>query len=607
MGLAASQARLLTLTSRQHSIEGEAQRLMANKLRLSNDSDTAYTKYIDALDNTFIKTLQTNNDGSAGWIDGSINNLMRYNTDQNTFGNIFYVQDMASGQLYMPEDICNVYNEISETEGNIRDFVEHFEGIKYSQVDKNAEILEQYNRYVALGYNTILADTYEESEQIYKQYKTFLEIANERINPAKQALKSIPQKSAEGLYITSSVDGDIATEYTNAINILKTSNNYKTLYTKDERNLLEGAVMMFEAMSPLCYKAESESNDYFTYSLAYNKQKSYAEIDGKEYAVDNSSISRNSMMQMVLNGGTQNWSAERAVKIDYKKDTYCPNPIDTDFSKEHPIYKEYESEILKNSYYGFLKVTNTFDYANNDNFEIKHNNIMEKKDISVSKNIYEDIVFSVNDFTGNAKQLLSKLSTSYSNIGEAINGIINNVINQPNEAEEYLSSIGKTKSDISHYEEFRIARAEFQNYTPDFVWVANDEDRAEYYEEIFNAIQKAGGCIKADKTQANSPTWVSNMIKNSQVILTMWDEEEKILSKTSSALNVNIREVTDNNYIEQVSQEYEDTLAEINAKDTKFDKRLSILETERNAITNEIESLKNIENANVETYFKVFM
>ena len=81
MGLAASQVRLLSLTSRQHSIEGEAHRLQANKLRLSNDSDTAYMKYLNALDDTFLKTRQVKNDtGAASWIDASINNLLRYQT-----------------------------------------------------------------------------------------------------------------------------------------------------------------------------------------------------------------------------------------------------------------------------------------------------------------------------------------------------------------------------------------------------------------------------------------------------------------------------------------------------------------------------------------------
>ena len=53
-------------------------------------------------------------------------------------------------------------------------------------------------------------------------------------------------------------------------------------------------------------------------------------------------------------------------------------------------------------------------------------------------------------------------------------------------------------------------------------------------------------------------------------------------------------------------QEYEEELALINQKDTRYDKKLSTLETERNALTNEIDSLKQIIKSNIETNFKVF-
>src|SRR5574344_112487 len=49
MGMSSSQARLLSLTSRQHDIEYKAQRLQAQKLQLSGNSDAAYTNYLNAL------------------------------------------------------------------------------------------------------------------------------------------------------------------------------------------------------------------------------------------------------------------------------------------------------------------------------------------------------------------------------------------------------------------------------------------------------------------------------------------------------------------------------------------------------------------------------
>ena len=111
MGLAASQARLLSLTSRQHTLEYDAQRLMNNKMRLANDSDKAYQVYVNALSDTALKTIQYNKEtGGSTWINGSINNLLRYQTSEKTNGFVFYVQDMNNGKLHVPEEIGNKYD-----------------------------------------------------------------------------------------------------------------------------------------------------------------------------------------------------------------------------------------------------------------------------------------------------------------------------------------------------------------------------------------------------------------------------------------------------------------------------------------------------------------
>ena len=58
MGLAASQARLLTITSRLSSVELKQQRIAMDKMRLANDQDGVSEKYTNALSN---KTLKISN------------------------------------------------------------------------------------------------------------------------------------------------------------------------------------------------------------------------------------------------------------------------------------------------------------------------------------------------------------------------------------------------------------------------------------------------------------------------------------------------------------------------------------------------------------------
>ena len=58
MGMAASQARLLTITARMHDVEYAAQSIQNAKVALATQSDEAYKAYMEALDATKIITAK---------------------------------------------------------------------------------------------------------------------------------------------------------------------------------------------------------------------------------------------------------------------------------------------------------------------------------------------------------------------------------------------------------------------------------------------------------------------------------------------------------------------------------------------------------------------
>ena len=64
MGMAASQARLLTLTSRLHDVEYKAQNIESQKIALATQKDELYQNYCDALDAKKIQVAFNNGDGS---------------------------------------------------------------------------------------------------------------------------------------------------------------------------------------------------------------------------------------------------------------------------------------------------------------------------------------------------------------------------------------------------------------------------------------------------------------------------------------------------------------------------------------------------------------
>lgn len=69
MGLASSQARLLTLTARIHQIEYKAAKLEAEKLQMANESTKVYEDYLEALDATKVQYKILTTDGSSTYAD----------------------------------------------------------------------------------------------------------------------------------------------------------------------------------------------------------------------------------------------------------------------------------------------------------------------------------------------------------------------------------------------------------------------------------------------------------------------------------------------------------------------------------------------------------
>lgn len=79
-----------------------------------------------------------------------------------------------------------------------------------------------------------------------------------------------------------------------------------------------------------------------------------------------------------------------------------------------------------------------------------------------------------------------------------------------------------------------------------------------------------------------------------------------VFEDTSVSTSTKIQEVSDEVGLKKAEAQYEADMNKINAKDTRYDNKLSQLETERNAIKTEIESLETVAKENVDRTFKIF-
>ena len=114
MGMAASQARLLSLTARIHDLEYEGQSIQNAKIQLANHSDQAYEDYLEALDATTMTISTINNSGQTSTISATFNNLCSKNKVQSADGSQYALKD-SRGRLIVEDEVARAYDKFTST------------------------------------------------------------------------------------------------------------------------------------------------------------------------------------------------------------------------------------------------------------------------------------------------------------------------------------------------------------------------------------------------------------------------------------------------------------------------------------------------------------
>ena len=100
--------------------------------------------------------------------------------------------------------------------------------------------------------------------------------------------------------------------------------------------------------------------------------------------------------------------------------------------------------------------------------------------------------------------------------------------------------------------------------------------------------------------------WFTNMVNQGFLFLFKHDKETGEYYQINVATDTNLQEVSDETNLKKAEAKYEADMRKINLKDKKFDTDLASLETERNAIKTEMDTLKTVIKDNVDMTFKLF-
>ena len=122
MGLAASQARLLTITARLADNELRSQTINNAKMRLSTESSQASENYINALNNATLKFTNYGLDGTEKAQNLSFNALTAYSSYNTQYGLV-----NAAGQLLVSEDEAALFMKSGE---NLNTYLQ-YHGLTY--------------------------------------------------------------------------------------------------------------------------------------------------------------------------------------------------------------------------------------------------------------------------------------------------------------------------------------------------------------------------------------------------------------------------------------------------------------------------------------------
>lgn len=149
-----------------------------------------------------------------------------------------------------------------------------------------------------------------------------------------------------------------------------------------------------------------------------------------------------------------------------------------------------------------------------------------------------------------------------------------------------------------------------------------DQDEFDYYANYYKQIQQANGCINiseyngiANADASNDSEWLQSMVKSGRITIDTWTVDTKKTGdltlvgtgvSSDSCLEYTATSTIDKSALAKAEAKYEHDTKQIDQKDKRFDNELSKLETEREALTTEYDSVKKVIQDNIERTFGIF-
>lgn len=657
MGMAASQARLLSITSRMSDNELRAQLINNSKMRLTEDSSKASEKYISALNQ--VELMMSNKDtlGNNMYQQLTYNNLTAYSSYNNQYGLI-----NKSGGLVVSELDAAKYEEAiaaadnnPETDalteflksyGLEKDTTSYYEsnGIDddlKTRYEGDVKYDDNANRISGLHYGYELSKTSSE----YMVYNRLLDDYHQADKALTNAISSNMKNYLYG-YKPSGESTNYETKYDEVIKY--NTDNGKTPTISESQQSLNYINKLFQEMTSSGYintDAYNENGNKVK-STFYNQMQYYLNemivFSGGTASIANSTdITQTSSGYNISEGAftvtkdsTGNYQVTGSTGftvnggVTYNSGEYSFSYTRTETNEDgstsntngickfsitdppgailiEPEDEESTGEAVKDVFKYFQQnVLSQMDRSKFANTAPTQYAAYQAAAKELSIFIFgSDIGAQDYDKLGDIEWVLSSGKTTTNLDGNTYISL-KQTENGKDVIKEYLANFEAIK-DIYLVEQMIDAYG-----APKYTWIdknnpnENADAKAQWYTNIFEKMQESG-YQKIGLELTKSADWIQFALESGLLTMVQVDDEQHWVSTMYSNCS-DITEDTIELNVTRAEAEYKRETNKIQAKDKRFDLELKNIDTEHNSLQTEYDSIKSVIDKNVERNFKMF-
>ena len=613
MGMSSSQARLLSLTGRMHDIEYKAQNLEAQKLQMANESDSVYKEYENALNATKIQLKQISNDGSITYIDATYQNMLDSGYQIKIEGIDKIIVSQATANNFVAAGGNKNYFTALET-GRVTTTNQNVGGVT------EIYTAEQLMNMSANGNYRLMSDI-----DLTGKNFTSLNLNGGNFDGNGYTIKGLDKalfSSVSNSTISNlNIEGDATSNglLANTVRNNSNINNIKACGSVSNTSNTGGLIGVVEGSSIVIDKCDVNVN---VDGYGTNKGGLIGWTSG-DIIITNCSSKGKVNGEAVLGGfigscnGTNISNCSSDSSVSLKGDPFTGNiSIDSGgfigVSTNTTINNSLSKGSIENNR-GGVQASHTLGGF----IGAMHSTNIDHCDSYVDVYSKTDWIGGFIGWIGESTSNISN-SNSFGNtstetndtcgfINEVGGGIVNNCYTLDKENPFSKNEANVTNTSSTPIDNNIVVTPPSIKQTTKINNAGSEEAAA-----LFDEMQKNGYLIEGQDINnpvlgnENDSNWFTNMVNLGFLSLFKKDSITGEFYQTNVATDTNLQEVSNEIDLKKAETKYEADMRKINAKDKKFDTDLAALESERNAIKTEIDTLKTVIKDNVDMTFKLF-